>query len=127
MEKVNTYKNGIFFGIIRPQPYNQWNYNNQRWNWNIWTAVEELTDFENDLMLMIKNVQFRNINSTFQEQLRKDIQEIQQSNQLFVSGDKSRNIYKTNKEDYVKLMYKNITKTYKKTNESKIKTINKSA
>ena len=35
--------------------------------------------------------------------------------------------YKMNKEDYEKLMHENITKTYKKTNESKIKTINKSA
>ena len=53
-------------------------------------AVEELTNFENDLMLMIKNIQFRHINSTFQEQLKKDIQEIRQDNQLFVSADKSR-------------------------------------
>ena len=78
-------------------------------------------------MLMIKNIQFRHINSTFQEQLKKDIQEIWQSNQLFVSADKSRNIYKMNKEDYEKLMHENITKTYKKTNESKIKTISGSA
>ena len=90
-------------------------------------AVEKLTNFENDLMLMIKNIQFRHINSTFQEQLKKDNQQIRQSNQLFVSADKSRNIYKMNKEDYEKLMHENITKTYKKTNESKIKTINKSA
>ena len=32
-----------------------------------------------------------------------------------------------NKEDYEKLRHKNITKTYKKTNESKIKMINKFA
>ena len=32
-----------------------------------------------------------------------------------------------NKEDYEKVMHENITKRYKKTNESKIKTINKSA
>ena len=44
-----------------------------------------------------------------------------------MSADKSRNIYKMNKEDYEKLIYENITTTYKKTNESKIKTINKSA
>ena len=67
-------------------------------------------------MLMIKNIQFRHINGTFQEQLRKDIQEIRQSKQLFVSADKSSNIYKMNKEDYEKLMHKNITKTYEKTN-----------
>ena len=74
-------------------------------------------------MLMIKNIQFRHINSTSQEQLKKDIQQIRQSNQLFVSADKSRNIYKMNKEDYEKLMHENITKTCQKTNESKIKTI----
>ena len=78
-------------------------------------------------MLMLKNIQFRHINSTFDEQLKKDIQEIWQSNQLFESADKSRNIYKINKEDYEKLMHENITKRYKKTNESKIKTIKKSA
>ena len=76
---------------------------------------------------MIKNIQFRHINSTFQEQLKKDFQEIRQTNQLFVSAGKSRSIYKMNKEDHEKLMHENITKTYKKTNESKIKTINKSA
>ena len=30
-------------------------------------AVEELTNFENNLLLMIKNIQFRHISSTFQE------------------------------------------------------------
>ena len=44
-------------------------------------------------MLMLKNIQFRRISSTFQEQLKKDIQEVRESNQLFVSADKSRNIY----------------------------------
>ena len=78
-------------------------------------------------MLIIKNIQFRHINSTFQEQLKKDIQKIWQSNQLFVSAGKSRNIYIMNKEDHEKLTHENITKTYKITNESKLKTINKFA
>ena len=76
---------------------------------------------------MIKNIQFRHISSTFQEQLKNDIKEIRQSNQLFVTGDKSRNIYKINKKDYEMLMHESITKTYKKINESSIKGINKSA
>ena len=76
---------------------------------------------------MIKNIQFRHISSTFQEQLKEDIKEFRQSNQLFVSGDKSRNIYKINEEDYEMLMHENITKTYKKINESRIEAINKSA
>ena len=90
-------------------------------------TVEELNSFENNLMLMIKNIQFRHISSTFQEQLKNGIKDIRQSNQLFVSGDKSRNIYKINKKDYEMLMHENITKTYKKINESRIKGINKSA
>ena len=76
---------------------------------------------------MIKNIQFRHINSTFQEQLKKYVQEIRERNQLFASADKSRNIYKMDNEDYEKPMHENITKTNNKTNESKIKTINKSA
>ena len=76
-------------------------------------VVEELTNFENHLMLMIKNIQFRHINSTFQEQLKKDIQEIRQSNQLLVSADTSRNIYKMNK-DYEKLMHETLLKHIRK-------------
>ena len=43
-------------------------------------AVQELTNFESNLMLLIKNIRFRHFNSAFQEQLKKDIQKIQQSN-----------------------------------------------
>ena len=42
-------------------------------------------------------------------------------------ADKSRNIDKMNKKYFEKLMHENIIKTYKKTNEPRIKTINKSA
>ena len=63
---------------------------------------------------MIRNIQFRHINSTFQEKLKKDIQKIRQSNHLFVSVDKSRNIYIMNKEDYEKLMHEGITKVGQK-------------
>ena len=36
-------------------------------------AVEELSDFEKDLLLMIKNIEFRKINNSFQEKLSNDI------------------------------------------------------
>ena len=42
-------------------------------------AVEELANFEDDLMLMTKNVEFRNINNTFQEKLKNDIKELRES------------------------------------------------
>ena len=85
-----------------------------------------MTNFENDLLLTIKNIQFRHISSAFQEQLKKDIKEIRQSNHFFVSADKSRNIYEMNKEDYEKLIHENVAKTYEKTNASGTKTISKS-
>ena len=39
-------------------------------------AITELADFENDMMLMVKNVQFRQICNTFQNKLKSDIDEI---------------------------------------------------
>ena len=90
-------------------------------------VVDELTSFENDLMIMIKNIQFKSIKNDFQSKLREDINEIKNSNKIFVPADKSRNIYKMEKEQYNKLLHENITKTYKKINENRINTINKTA
>ena len=59
--------------------------------------VEQLVDFENDLILMIKNIQFKKSNDSFQNKLKEDINEIRNSNKIFVAADKSRNIYKLEK------------------------------
>ena len=75
---------------------------------------------------MTKNVEFRNISNTFQEKLN-DIKELRESDKVFVSADKSLNIYKMEKDEYKKLLFENVTKTYKKTTEEKLKTINKGA
>ena len=75
-------------------------------------------------MLMIKNIQFRHINSTFQEQLKERYSRNSARQSVICVG---RQIKKMNKEDYEKLMHETITKTYEKTNEFKVKTINKSA
>ena len=90
-------------------------------------AVEELANFEDDLMLMTKNVEFKNINNTFQEKLKNDIKELRENDKVFASADKSLNIYKMEKDEYKKLLFENVTKTYKKTTEEKLKTINKGA
>ena len=76
---------------------------------------------------MTKNVEFRNINNTFQEKLNNNIKELRESDKVFVSVDKSLYIYKMEKDEYKKLLFENITKTYKKTTEEKLKTINKGA
>ena len=73
---------------------------------------------------MIKNIEFRNVKNYFQEKLKEDINEIKTSDKVFVAADKSRHIYKMDKQQYAKLLTENVTKTYKKSNISKINNIN---
>ena len=77
-------------------------------------TIQEVTDFENDLQQMIKNVEFRQISNNFQGKLKNDIEHIKESNKIFVFADKSRNIYEVEQEEYKKLLKENISKSYKK-------------
>ena len=86
--------------------------------------VEELENFENELMFMIKKIQFRKVNNSFQRQLNEDITQIKRDSKIFGSADKSPNIYKMDRETYEKLLHENITKTYKKTDKKKVRAIN---
>ena len=87
-------------------------------------AVEEMAQFENDLLLLIKNLEFKKVRNEFQMRLRDDIKEIEASNKMLVSADKWRYIYKMEKDEYKKLLRDNITKTYKKSNGKKFRDIN---
>ena len=62
-------------------------------------------------MDMIKNLEFKRVNNEFQSNLRNDIRQIRRSNNLFISADKSRNIYKASKASYERMMHENVTKT----------------
>ena len=73
---------------------------------------------------MIKNVEFKSVNNEFQSNLRKDIRQIRRSNNLFISADKSRNVYKVSKASYERMMRENVTRTNKKCNTSKSNSIN---
>ena len=75
-------------------------------------------------MFMIKNIQFRKVNNSFQNQLNEDIKQIKRESKIFVPADKSRNIYKMDRETYEKLFHENITKTYKKMDKKKVRAIN---
>ena len=88
------------------------------------SSVKELVPFENDMMDMIKNLEFKRVNNEFQSNLRNDIRQIRRSNNLFISADKSRNIYKVSKASYERMMHENVTKTYKKCNTNKSNSIN---
>ena len=64
-------------------------------------AIQEMTDFEDDLQQMIKNVEFRQISNSFQGKLKNDIDHIKKSNKIFVFADKSR-IYTKSSKKYTK-------------------------
>ena len=78
------------------------------------SSVKELVPFENDMMDMIKNLEFKRVNNEFQSNLRNDIRLIRESNSLFVTADKSSNTYKVSTATYERMMHENFTKTYKK-------------
>ena len=87
-------------------------------------GIDELSKFEDDLMLMIKNIEFRNVSNTFQDQLRNDIFEIRNTEKVIIPADKTRNLYTMEKDDYNKYFTENITKTYKKSNMNKVNKLN---
>ena len=64
-------------------------------------------------MFMIKHIQFRKLNNSFQNQLNEDIKQIKRDNKIFVPADKSRNIYKMDRKTYEKLSKSDIGKSSK--------------
>ena len=78
----------------------------------------ELRAFECDLYDMVRNIQFNRYSNDFQKQLKKDVKEIQASDKVYVSADKTTNIYPMDKDKYLKLRKENVTKCYKTTCDS---------
>ena len=76
-------------------------------------TVKEMTNFEEDLRLMIKNLEYRNIKNEFSKKLADDIKLIKGTKEMLINADKSRNIYKVSCENYEKYLVENI-KTIKK-------------
>ena len=58
------------------------------------SSVNELVPFTNDMTDMIKNLKFKRVNNEFQSNLRNDTRQIRKINNLFVTADKSRNMYR---------------------------------
>lgn len=86
-----------------------------------------LTEFENDPYELVKNLEFRNVNNDFLNKLKEDIKAIQTSNNLFISADKTNNLYEISTTEYEKLLRENITKSYEKFDNSVKNNINKEA
>ena len=79
--------------------------------------IQELADFEKDLIGLIQKLRFKKDTNEFQKRIKADIKKIE-SEKVFVPADKTSNMYKVDKEDYEKILTESITKTYKKTNNN---------
>ena len=76
-------------------------------------TIEELQEFEEELLQMIENVQFHQTSNDFQKQLKEYIKTVTTSNHLFISADKTRNMYEVERTQYLKLLQDNASKHYK--------------
>ena len=76
------------------------------------TTIANSANFEQDLYIMIKNTEFKFVSKNFQRQINDYIKTINSSDKVFVSADKSQNIYKIDKDQYAILLNENITTNF---------------
>ena len=76
------------------------------------SQIEEMRDFKDDLIKLIKNIKFRKVNDPFQDKLRKEIKSVRDSNDIIVKADKTRSMYMVTKDQYCKQMHDNVTRNY---------------
>ena len=71
--------------------------------------VKELQRFENDLYGVISDLEYTNFRYPFSRQLSQDFRKINNSNNIFLIADKTRNIYELSVDTYNKLLPDNVT------------------
>ena len=75
--------------------------------------VRELNEFEEDMVKMIENLEFRNVYDKFLKNLKLTSSKYKLSLTFFVFADKTTNLYEMTSEKYNQLLSNNITTTYK--------------
>ena len=88
---------------------------------------KHLAPFENDLIDMAANIEFRQVSNKFQNELREDVKRIKRTKNVIVASDKTSNFYQMTREQYSKLVKDNVTAKYKKADENEVNEINKEA
>lgn len=86
--------------------------------------ILEMKSFEDDVIEMIENISFRNGSNEFIQTLENDKKKIKTSPNVFISADKTTNIYEMDATTYNKLLTENITKTYKLAQDGIVNDIN---
>ena len=75
-------------------------------------VVTEMKAFE-DVIHLVSNVKFRKISDPFLNNIARDMEKVNSSQNVLIFADKTRNVYEAAPEAYNKLLTDNITKTYK--------------
>ena len=86
--------------------------------------MKELKPFEDDLFNLVRNIEYRYIQNSFQSKLTEKIKEIQATDDVIVKADKTNNLYKIPVHKYKSLLLENVTKEYKKSNPRDVKAVN---
>ena len=73
---------------------------------------------------MVRKFEFKNVNSSLQQQLQNDLKSINQNPKL---ADKTNNLSRLSTDEYNKLSTKNFSKTFKITDKSSVNRINTEA
>ena len=77
--------------------------------------VKDTLPFETEMYQLIRNIDFKqHYNNKLQTKINTDMRKIRESDSLFVSADKTTNLYKLPPVQYNKLLSSNITSTYTK-------------
>lgn len=100
-ETTTEHKETYGFKSTKPEPF-----------------VPELKEFEDGMLELVQNVQFKKTSNQFQKKLSEDVQKIKSDSKLFVAADKTTNFYKLDPDSYNDLLEQNITKDYKKAKPS---------
>jgi len=87
--------------------------------------IEELKDFENDMLKMIQSVKLKQGNNPLLNKPKEDTDHIKKEPRPLIAADKTTNFYKLEPSTYNDLLEKNITKSYKKAQSETMQAIHK--
>ena len=87
--------------------------------------IPEIKDFKEDLIDMVKNIEFEHRSNSFQEKLNNETEMIKNEPKLIISADKTSNYYKIEPEQYKELVKKNVEAEYQKEKVKNVQQVNK--
>ena len=83
-------------------------------------AAKPFLAFQRGMVELIRSVEFNKQSNEHQEKLKKDILKISKEKRMYVSADKTSNLYLVGPDRYKELLAKNVHKDYKKSTESTV-------